>query len=139
MNKYIINTDGGARGNPGPAAIGYVIQGGVKKVSHGEYIGETTNNVAEYTAAIVGLTKLKSLLGAKEALASEVEVRMDSELVVKQMKREYKVKNAALKDLFIEVSNICQSFKSVSFKHVFREDNSGADELVNKALDKKLS
>jgi len=131
MKKLIIYTDGGARGNPGPAAIGVVV--GDK--SYGEAIGNTTNNIAEYKALIFGLKKAKSLLGGKKAEETDIEVRSDSELIVSQLKGEYKIKEENLKPLFIDVWNLKQDFKSVSFIHVPREKNREADKLVNQALD----
>lgn len=130
--KLIIYTDGGARGNPGPAGIGCVVldeQGNaVEEIS--EYIGEATNNQAEYRALIAGLTKAKDL-GAKE-----IEFFLDSELVVKQLNREYKVKDKDLAVLFVKAYNLTLSFKKVIFKHIRREKNELADRLVNLALDK---
>ncbi len=134
MSKFIINTDGGSRGNPGNAAIGVVVDGR----EYGEYIGKTTNNVAEYKAVIFALKKAKALLGSKEATETEVEIRADSELLVKQMNGEYKIKNEELQPLFFEIWNSKQDFKSVAFKHVPREENKDADRLVNQALDTLL-
>ncbi|MGC9603559.1 MAG: ribonuclease HI family protein [Minisyncoccia bacterium] len=142
-NRLVIYTDGGARGNPGPAAIGVVIQEisdkrrGINKY-YGEAIGNTTNNIAEYKALIFGLKKAKSLLGGKKAEETEVEVRSDSELIVSQLKGEYKIKEEGLKPLFIDVWNLKQDFKSVSFVHIPREKNREADKLVNQALDTLL-
>ena len=130
--KLTIFTDGGARGNPGPAGIGAVILGekgkAVAKIS--KYIGETTNNQAEYKALIAALTK------AKELGACELEVFLDSELVVKQLNREYRVKDKDLVPLFVRVYNISLGFKKIVFKHIKREKNELADKLVNLALDK---
>jgi len=130
--KLTIFTDGGARGNPGPAGIGAVILNGEGKViaEISEYIGEATNNQAEYKALIAGLAK------AKELGASDLEVFLDSELVVKQLNREYRVKDKDLAPLFLEVYNISLGFKKIIFKHIFREKNELADKLVNQALDK---
>lgn len=132
-SKLIIYTDGGARGNPGPAAIGAVLIDQQAKVvaEISECIGEATNNQAEYRAVIAALTKAKSLG------ASELEFFLDSELVVKQLKLEYKVKNAELVPLFLQVHNLAVGFKKVTFKHVRREQNVEADKLVNLALDAK--
>lgn len=130
MTKLIIHIDGGARGNPGPAAIGVVI--GNK--SYQERIGKTTNNVAEYKAAIFALKKAKQLLG-KEKSKSEVEVRTDSELLYKQLNGLYKIKNKELQPLFIELWNLKQDFKEVSFNLINRAGNREADKLVNQALD----
>lgn len=129
--KFIINTDGGSRGNPGNAAIGAVVGG----KEYGEYIGKTTNNVAEYKAVIFALKKAKSLLGGKKASEADIEVRADSELLVKQVNGEYKIKNEELQPLFVEIWNSKQDFKSVTFKHVPREENKDADRMVNQALD----
>ncbi|NQU84047.1 MAG: ribonuclease HI family protein [Parcubacteria group bacterium] len=127
MNKkFIIFTDGGARGNPGPAGIGVFI----KDVGeYKEYIGETTNNQAEYKAVILALEK------AKDLGADELDFYLDSELVVKQLKREYKVKNIGLAPLFLKVWNLSMGFKKVTFTHVRREKNKEADRLVNEAID----
>jgi ribonuclease HI len=142
MTKYkklIINTDGGARGNPGPAGIGAVLKtvGSQNFASEivaevSEYIGEATNNQAEYKAVIAAIEK------AKKLGALELEFVLDSELVVKQMKREYKVKDKDLAALFMKVYNACQGFKKVTFRHVRRELNKEADALVNKAIDSGL-
>jgi len=130
--KLKIFTDGGARGNPGPAGIGVVIldeRGRViKEIS--EYIGEVTNNQAEYKALIVGLAE------AKKLGAERIEVFLDSELAVKQLNREYRVKDKDLAPLFLQVYNISLGFKKIVFKHIFREKNELADKLVNQALDK---
>lgn len=130
----IIYTDGGARGNPGPAAIGAVV--GDK--NYFEAIGTATNNVAEYKAVIFALKKAKSLLGGDKAKKTEVEVRSDSELIVNQIKGEYQVKEETLKPLFIDVWNARQEFKSVDFVLIPREKNKEADKLVNRALDTLL-
>ena len=129
--KLLLFSDGGARGNPGPAAIGYVV--GSKK--YGERIGYATNNVAEYKAVIAALQKAKQLLGKTKAKQTELEVRMDSELVCKQMHGKYKILEPELQKLFIEVWNLKQEFKSVTFIHIPREQNKDADRMVNEALD----
>jgi ribonuclease HI len=131
--KLITYTDGGARGNPGPAGIGVVIAEGDKTLeSFGRYIGETTNNQAEYQALIAALERA-SALGAEE-----VECRLDSELVVKQMRQEYRVRDAALQQLFVKAWNHSVGFRKASFVHVPRDQNSLADAEVNKAIDKRL-
>lgn len=135
QNKIIINTDGGARGNPGPAAIGVVI---APDKEYSEYIGETTNNVAEYKAVVFALKKAKALLGGEKAGKAEVEIRSDSELLVSQMNGKYKVKEESLRELFVDVWNLMTEFSSVSFVHVPREKNSEADALVNRELDGRL-
>ncbi len=139
INKYIIYTDGGARGNPGPAAIGIVINpltSFCKK--YGEKIGEATNNVAEYKAIIFALHKLQALIGKKAAKGAEVEIRMDSELAQKQLIGEYKIKDSGLQPLFIEIWNLKLDYKKVNFIHIPREQNKEADEMVNAALDGKI-
>ena len=130
-NSYLIYTDGGSRGNPGPSAIGAVV--GEKE--YGESIGNTTNNVAEYSAVIFALKKAKQLLGNTKAGNTEVELRTDSQLLVNQLNGEFKIKDKGLQPLFIEIWNLKQDFKSVKFVHVMREKNKNADRLVNKALD----
>lgn len=134
MKKLIIYTDGGARGNPGPAASGAVIYGADKELllQASKYIGETTNNQAEYQAVILALEKAKELEG------DELEFYLDSELVVRQINREYKVKNAELAPLFLKIHNLSLSFKKVAFKHIPRELNKEADKLVNQAIDNYL-
>lgn len=135
---YIIYTDGGSRGNPGPSAIGVVIEGpDIGKKEYGEYIGETTNNIAEYQAIVFALKKLKQLIGSDRAAESTVELRADSELLVRQLSGEYKVKEENMQDLFMEVWNMRLDFKKVDFIHVMREHNKNADRLVNYALDKQ--
>jgi ribonuclease HI len=129
--KLTVNVDGGARGNPGPAAIGVVIrdQTGAILGTVSEVIGEATNNVAEYRALLAGIGQAR-LLGA-----TEIELLGDSELVVKQVKGEYKVKNAGIKPLHAEVLGELATFDEWSIEHVRREMNSEADALVNDALD----
>ncbi len=143
-NKITIHTDGGARGNPGPAAIGIVIEGGSVgsaswRKEYGEYLGETTNNEAEYKAVIFALKKLKQLLGASESKSSNVEVVLDSELLERQLNGEYKIKEKNLQKYFVEVWNLKSDYGSVSFRHVRREDNTNADRIVNQVLDREES
>ena len=133
--KIVMFTDGGSRGNPGPAGIGIWIETLDKR--YGEYIGETTNNVAEYAALIYGLKKLKQLLGKDKTKQYEIECNLDSELVVKQMNHEYKLKEEYIQKNFIEIWNLSLDFKNVIFKHIPREENKIADSLVNEALDAK--
>jgi len=130
MQKIIINTDGGSRGNPGPSGIGAVFFDENKKViaRYKEYIGEATNNIAEYKALILALTKVKDFE------YNELLCRLDSELVVKQLKGEYKVKDTILKELHSQVQALI-FFKPVRFEHVRREYNGIADKLVNEAID----
>lgn len=129
--KLIIHTDGGARNNPGPAGIGCVLYDENKKIIKeiSEYIGEATNNQAEYKAVI------RALEEAKKLGADELEFYLDSELVVRQFNRIYKVRDKDLAPLFMKVYNLAQGFKKVVFKHVVREKNKEADMLVNRAID----
>ena len=129
--KAKLFTDGGARGNPGPAAYGYVIEAddGTVLAAHGEKIGVATNNVAEYRALIAGLQK------AVELAVPEVEVVSDSELLVKQMTGVYRVKNDALRELSLEAARLARGIGKVTYTAVRREHNELADRLVNEALD----
>jgi ribonuclease HI len=129
--KARLSTDGGARGNPGPAAFGYVLEteDGTVLAAHGERIGVATNNVAEYSALIAGLER------ALELELDEVEVVSDSELLVKQMTGEYKIKNETLQELSQEASRLARKLRKVSYTAVRREHNELADRLVNEALD----
>jgi ribonuclease HI len=129
--KLIVNVDGGARGNPGPAAIGAVVRdaGGEVLEERGERIGTATNNVAEYRALLLGIER------ARELGANEVELVGDSELIVRQVKGEYKVKDATLRELHREVQRALRPFAIWSIRHVRREHNAEADRLVNQVLD----
>jgi len=139
MDKFIVYTDGGARGNPGPSAIGVVIKNakGETLKEYGDYLGETTNNEAEYKAAIFALKKIKSLWGKEKAKKTEVQLFCDSELLVKQLNGQYKVENENIQRFFFELWNLKVDFKKVSFTAVLREKNKEADRLVNEALDAK--
>lgn len=130
MNKLITYTDGGARNNPGPAGIGVVLYDGNKKIveTYKEYIGEATNNQAEYRAL------LKALELAEKHSPHEIECFLDSELVVKQLNKEYKVKDPGLQMLYNQILDLV-IFKNISFRHVRREQNKLADKLVNEAID----
>jgi ribonuclease HI len=129
--KARLFTDGGARGNPGPAAYGFVLEteDGTVLAAEGQAIGVATNNVAEYSGLVAGLRK------ALELHVPEVEVVSDSELLVKQMRGEYRVKNEALRALFVEASTLARSLRGVEYRHVKRAHNELADRLVNEALD----
>jgi ribonuclease HI len=129
--KVRLFTDGGARGNPGPAAYGYVLEAedGTVLAAQGKYIGSATNNVAEYSGLVAGLGK------ALELQVPEVEVVSDSELMVKQMRGEYRVKNVALRELFAEADRLAREVGRVEYRHVRRAQNEEADRLVNEALD----
>lgn len=130
MKVATLYTDGGARGNPGPAGIGFVLSEiGSPVVEHGEYIGTATNNQAEYKALLAGL------ICAKKKKISELQCFLDSELVVKQVRGEYRVKNEELKILLDEIKKILSVFSRVTFEHVPRSKNAHADKLVNEALD----
>jgi ribonuclease HI/catechol 2,3-dioxygenase-like lactoylglutathione lyase family enzyme len=129
--KAKLSTDGGARGNPGPAAFGYVLEtdDGHVLAAHGESIGRTTNNVAEYRGLLAGMAR------AAELGVRELEVASDSELLVKQMRGEYRVKNETLRDLWQQASELERRFARVRYSAVRREHNELADRLVNEALD----
>lgn len=134
MRNLIIYTDGGARGNPGPAGVGVIFydKKGKKVREMSEFIGNKTNNQAEYN----GLT-----LALREAIKLKprnVEVYLDSELVVNQLNGKYRVKNKDLKILFEEAKKLADKFESIFFRHTLREGNKEADKLVNQAIDKKL-
>lgn len=135
MIKARLSTDGGARGNPGPAAYGYVLEAedGTVLDSRGEAIGVATNNVAEYSGLVAGLTK------AVELGVGELEVVSDSELMVRQMTGAYRVKNEGLKPLFLKASELARGIGKVSYRAVRREHNKLADQLVNEALDAAIS
>ena len=124
-------TDGGARGNPGPAAAAYVLEAedGTVLAAHGEGIGLATNNVAEYRALVAGLEC------ARDLGVDELEVISDSEIVVKQMRGEYKVKNEALRELSLRAAGLARELGVVRYTAVRREHNELADRLVNEALD----
>lgn len=135
--KVRIYTDGGARGNPGPAGAGAVIKeikqdgkDGKVLAEIAEYMGVATNNQAEYTAILRGIEK------AKELGATEIDFVMDSELAVRQLNGIYKVKNTELAKIFLKIHNLRVGFKNVTFRHVRREYNKEADALVNLAIDR---
>lgn len=140
FGKIIIYTDGGSRGNPGPAAFGYVIQdadGNIIK-RHGEAIGKATNNEAEYQGVVAALKKAKQMLGKEKLKHARIEVRMDSELAVRQLSGTYKIENKNLQPLFIEIWNLrVELGGNISFVHIPREENKEADRMVNEALDAK--
>ncbi|NMB70248.1 ribonuclease HI family protein [candidate division WWE3 bacterium] len=134
MIKLNINTDGGSRGNPGPGAIGVVINNENDKPIYemGKTIGYCTNNEAEYTALIEALIK------AKDFKATHLTMRLDSELVVKQLNGQYKVKNDRILVLWKKAKELASGFAVISFVHVPREKNKEADKLVNDALDAEI-
>lgn len=162
MTKIIVHTDGGARNNPGPAAIGVVIRispelstnkneyiankkkFGKNSISFGknssekrysEYIGKATNNEAEYKALIFALKKIKQLFGKNKIKDLEIECYLDSQLIVQQLQGKYKILEKNLQLLFLEVWNLKTEFKNVNFNYIPREENKEADRLVNEALD----
>ncbi len=152
-DTIIVYTDGGSRGNPGPAAIGIVLAASKSRTSsdlfgrgakeygrykeYGEYVGVKTNNQAEYLAVIFALKKLKQMLGKKRAKETGIDFRIDSELVVKQLNGKYKILEAELQPLFLEVWNARLDFKNILFSHVPRGENRMADGIVNKVLDRE--
>lgn len=135
MKKLIIYTDGGARGNPGPAGLGVIIYNEKQEVvaELSEYLGVSTNNQAEYQAVIAALKK------AQELGAKEVDFFLDSELVVRQLNREYKVKNQELAPLFLAIHNLSINFKKIIYTHIPREKNARADALANQAMDRGMA
>ena len=137
MSKYkklTIYTDGGARGNPGPAGVGAVLkdENGETIATVSEFIGEATNNQAEYKAVIAALRK------AKQFKASEIQVYLDSELVSEQLNQKYKIKNKELAPLFVQIWNLTIGIDKITYKHIPREQNQEADKLVNLAIDRAL-
>lgn len=135
--KVVIFTDGGSRGNPGPAASAAILadENGRVLKKYGQGLGTATNNEAEYQAVIFALKKLKSLIGSDQAAGTLVEVRSDSELLVSQMRGEYKILDKNIQPLFLNVWNLKMDFKEVVFTYIPREENSLADALVNETLD----
>lgn len=136
-DKIIIYTDGGSRGNPGPAAVGVVIadeKGNIIK-KYSKSIGNRTNNEAEYEAVIFALAKMKQLFGKEKVKDIDIEIRMDSELVARQLKGEYKIEEEKLFPPFIKIWNIKMDFGNIYFTEIPREKNKEADKLVNEELD----
>jgi ribonuclease HI len=141
MKKITIFTDGGSRGNPGPAAIGVVFcnEKGQCFKNYSEFLGENlTNNEAEYQAVIFALKKFKALFGNKIAKTSDVEVKSDSELLIKQLKGEYKILEPKIQTLFLAVWNLKIDFKRIKLTLIPREKNKMADDLANEALDNQV-
>jgi len=142
MKKIIIYTDGGSRGNPGLAAIGVVFcnEKGQLIKEYSEYLGDNlTNNEAEYQAVVFGLQKFKALFSKELAKNTEVEIRSDSELMVKQLNAQYKILDEKIQPLFLKIWNLKFDFKSVKLKLIPRERNKEADRMVNEALSKETS
>lgn len=137
--QFTLYADGGARGNPGPAGAGAVVfdSGGKRVVEVSDYLGVATNNIAEYEAVLRGLKKLTEEYPADILKRVPLTIRMDSKLVIEQLKGGYKVKHPNLVPRYFEVKNIlARSFGSVVFEHVYRENNRDADELANQAMDR---
>ena len=136
--KFTIHADGGARGNPGPAGAGAVVRDefGMSVASVSQFLGVRTNNYAEYEAVILAFEELLKLVPAAEHELTEVEVKMDSELVVKQMKGQYKVRNPVMKEQQARLAQVAGAFGTVTFTHVPREENGDADALANAAMDR---
>ncbi len=134
--KIVIYTDGGSRGNPGPAAIGVILTDEKGKVikEYAEKIGRATNNEAEYEAVIFALQKAKLLFGKKKIKDTEVEVKMDSEFVSKQLNGKYKILDRKIEQLFLRAWNLKVDFKKITFTYIPRNKNLEADRLVNQAL-----
>lgn len=141
MTKIITYIDGGSRGNPGPSAIGIVICNDKEKIlkKYSEYLGETTNNEAEYQALIFALKKIKLLYGKKKIKDLEIEIRSDSELLIKQLNGEYKILEQNIQSLFIKVWNLKTDFDKVKFILIPREENKETDGLVNEALNSQMN
>ncbi len=136
-NKIIIYTDGGSRGNPGKSGAGaYITNEEGKEIgSASKFLGEKTNNFAEYEAVVLGLKEAKKIFGGKLKDMS-VQVKLDSELVAKQLNREYQIKHETLFPLFISIWNMrVKDFPNISFTHIRREQNKEADRLANEAMD----
>lgn len=134
--KIVVYTDGGSRGNPGHAGVGWVIQKGDIVTRGSKYLGEQTNNWAEYEAVICALQELKKMIPKDKRRDIDIEVRMDSELVVRQLSGEYQIKEETLFPQFIRIWNIRVSeFPNITFTHIPREENSEADALANEAMD----
>lgn len=136
--KIIIYADGGSRGNPGSAGIGVFIANEKGKMikEYSSFLGVKTNNEAEYEAVILGLQKIKSLLGKENIKSADIEVRIDSELVVRQLGGIYKIENEKLAPLFLKIWNLKMDFGKIIFKHIPREQNKEADRLANEAMDR---
>jgi len=139
-NNLVVYIDGGARGNPGPAGAGVVIcdskEKPIKKYS--QYLGDNlTNNKAEYQSLLFALKKIKLLYGKKQAKQMKIKIKSDSDLLVKQLRGEYKIKHDNIKPLFLKAWNLKIDFGEIVFNQVRREKNKLADDLVNQALDEK--
>ena len=141
MKKFIIYTDGGSRGNPGPSATGVVFCNSQEEIlkRYSQCLGKATNNQAEYQAVIFSLKKFKAVFGKAVAQSAEIEIRSDSELLVKQLTGKYKIMDEKIQPLFLEIWNLKIDFQKIGFTHIPRERNKEADKLVNQALDNEGS
>ena len=141
MEKIIIYTDGGSRGNPGPAGMGVVIanEKGKMMKEYSGFLGVKTNNEAEYEAVIFGLKKIKALLGKEKIKNTEIEFRLDSQLIARQLNGEYKIEEERLLPLFIKIWNLKIDFGPIKFSEIPREQNKEADRLTNEAMDNENS
>jgi ribonuclease HI len=137
METWTCHTDGGARGNPGPSGIGVVIESPKgERTELAQFLGNSTNNYAEYAAVVLALSELKKKLGARSKQVN-VEIKLDSELVKKQLSHEYQIKEPSLVPQFIEIHNLrVSTFPHLSFTHIPREKNKDADRLANQAMDR---
>ena len=141
MEKIIIYTDGGSRGNPGPAGMGVVVanEKGKMMKEYSGFLGVKTNNEAEYEAVIFGLKKIKALLGKEKIKNTEIEFRLDSQLIARQLNGEYKIEEERLLPLFIKIWNLKIDFGPIKFSEIPREQNKEADRLTNEAMDNENS
>lgn len=137
--KIIVYTDGGSRGNPGPSGVGVVIcnEKGHSVKKYSQAIGEKTNNEAEYEAVILALQKIKHLFGKQKTRDLDIEIRLDSELVARQLGGKYKIIEEKLFPLFIKIWNLRMDFGEITFTEIQREKNKEADKLANEAMDNK--
>lgn len=141
MKKITIYTDGASRGNPGPSSLGAVFKNEKDQIfkEYSQFLGnKLTNNEAEYSAVIFALKKFKLLFGKKMAKVSEVELKSDSDLLVKQLNGKYKIIDKKIQELFLEVWNLRLDFKKVKFTHIARSRNKRADALANQSLDERV-
>jgi len=134
-NTITIHTDGGSRGNPGPAALGVAMGKPINK-GYSKYLGKKTNNEAEYEAVVFALGKLKGLLGRKQCETLKVLFKMDSDLAVQQLSSKWKIEGKTIIPLFVKIHNLRMDFAEVEFEHIPREQNKEADTLVNQELNK---
>lgn len=135
QEQITIHTDGGSRGNPGPAALGVAMGAPISK-GYSKYLGKKTNNEAEYEAVIFALAKLKGLLGKKKCETLKVIFKMDSDLAVQQLSGKWRIEGKTVIPLFVKIHNLRLDFGELEFHHVPREENKEADKLVNQELNK---